>query len=65
MTSLYVEPDYRCKGIGAILMKKLLEQAASRGYRIIMLNASDMGKSLYEKLGFAEIHNGMILNMTE
>ncbi len=63
VTSLFVEPGYRGKGIAKTIMKQLTEKAASRGYEIVMLNASDMGKPLYEKMGFAEIHNGMILNM--
>lgn len=58
-----MEPGYRGKGIAKTIMKQLTEKAASRGYEIVMLNASDMGKPLYEKMGFAEIHNGMILNM--
>ena len=62
ITSLYVEPDYRHKGIGRTIVEKLIEAAATRGYQIIMLNASDMGKPMYQKLGFVEISNGMILN---
>lgn len=62
ITSMYVEQDYRCHGIGMTILEKLVEKAEARGYKIIMLNASDMGKSIYKKLGFVEIKNGMLLD---
>lgn len=62
ITSLYVEPKYRRKKIGTTILEMLLDKIRERDYKIIMLNASDMGKSLYEKFGFIEIENGMILN---
>lgn len=62
ITSMYVEPGYRKKGIGRTIVEKLIDVAAARGYKIIMLNASDMGKSMYQKIGFVEINNGMILD---
>ena len=40
---------------------RIIDSANDKGYSIIMLNASEMGKTLYKKLGFSEIHNGMIL----
>ncbi|MBQ8822109.1 MAG: GNAT family N-acetyltransferase [Lachnospiraceae bacterium] len=63
ITSLFVEPDYRGRGIAKNIMKQLTKKAASRGYEIVMLNASDMGKPLYEKMGFTEIRGGMLLDM--
>ncbi|MBQ7919741.1 MAG: GNAT family N-acetyltransferase [Lachnospiraceae bacterium] len=65
VTSLYVEPKYRKRGIARAIMTELTSKAASRGYEIIMLNASDMGRPLYEKMGFTEIHNGMIWDMSK
>lgn len=62
ITSMYVEPDYRCKGIGTDILTKIVEKAVSREYKIIMLNASDMGKPMYKKMGFVEIQNGMMLD---
>lgn len=63
VTSLYVEPEYRNRGIARSIMAELISKAASRGYEIIMLNASDMGRPLYEKMGFTDIYNGMILDI--
>jgi len=63
ITSLYVEPEYRCNGIGTEIIAKIVEKVLERKYKIIMLNASEMGKPLYEKLGFIETKNSMILDM--
>jgi len=62
ITSMYVEPNYRRNGIGSTILSKLLEKAGSRGYEIIMLNASELGKPMYQKFGFADSKNGMILD---
>lgn len=43
----------------------MVEKTKEKGYNIIMLNWSDMGKSLYKRFGFKEIENGMILNVNE
>lgn len=62
VTSMYVNEEYRRKGIATTMLKKLIDVSNKKGYPIIMLNASEMGKALYKKLGFTEILNGMILN---
>lgn len=62
VTSMYVKEEYRRKGIATTMLKKLIDVSNQKGYPIIMLNASEMGKTLYKKLGFTEIRNGMILN---
>lgn len=63
VTSLYVEPEYRNRGIAKAILTEITSKSVARGYEIIMLNASDMGKNLYKKMGFTDIHNGMILDM--
>lgn len=62
VTSMYVNEEYRRKGIATTMLKKLIDVSNKKGYPIIMLNASEMGKALYKKFGFTEILNGMILN---
>lgn len=62
VTSMYVKEEYRRKGIATTMLKQLIDVSNKKGYPIIMLNASEMGKTLYKKLGFTEIRNGMILN---
>lgn len=46
-----MKPGYRGKGIGTTILKHLIQKAEERGYKIIMLNASDMGKPMYKKWG--------------
>ena len=65
ITSMYVSPEYRHQGIGSQLLECVIEAARKRGYVIIMLNASEAGRGLYEKHGFSDIHNGMLLNLRE
>jgi GNAT superfamily N-acetyltransferase len=57
--NMYTFPNYRNRGIGTELFKKLVDEAKQTGYRKITLNATDMGRPLYEKYGFKKIHNGM------
>jgi len=61
VTSMYVNEEYRRKGIATTMLNQLIDVANQKGYQIIMLNASEMGKHLYNKFGFKEIQNGMIL----
>lgn len=63
VTGLFVEPNYRRRGTARNIMTELIQKAVTKGYEMVMLNASDMGKPLYEKMGFADIHNGMILDV--
>lgn len=60
ITSLYVKPEYRRLGIGTTILKHLINCASQRGYDIVMLSASELGKPIYEKIGFQEIQNSMI-----
>lgn len=62
ITSLYVKPEYRKQGIGNTILKRLIQSASRRGYDIVMLSASELGKPMYEKLGFREIENNMIFD---
>lgn len=63
ITSMYVSPEYRRQGIGTEILENVLEAARKRGYEIIMLNSSEAGRRMYEKRGFSDIHNGMLLKL--
>ena len=50
--NMYVEPEYRNKGIATQLMEKVLEICKEKGVGKISLHATDMGERVYSKLGF-------------
>jgi ribosomal protein S18 acetylase RimI-like enzyme len=50
--NVYVEPDWRRRGVAEALMRAVLDVLALRGIRRIVLHASDDGRRLYERLGF-------------
>ena len=54
--NVYVEPAYRRGGVASILMNTVLDFARSKGAASVTLHASQKGRSLYEKMGFAPTH---------
>ena len=55
MKRLYVDPAYRCRGVGEALVKKLIDEARAMGYRRMLLDTLPVLVSamrMYEKLGF-------------
>lgn len=60
ITSMYVHELYRRQKIGSTILNKLVETAKEKGYYVVMLNATEIGKKLYQKHGFEFIENGMI-----
>ena len=61
---LFTHPDYRRKGIGAMLVKWGSEQAKHRGVEF-WLNATPVGKPLYEKLGFQLVERNPLVPKTD
>ncbi|MBS1839539.1 MAG: GNAT family N-acetyltransferase [Acidobacteria bacterium] len=47
-----VDPEYRGRGIGKRLLERCIEHLDSAGVPCIKLDATPLGKPLYEKLGF-------------
>lgn len=52
VTNVYVAPDFRRQGVGRQLMEALIAYARAAGLRRLELRTSDMGRHLYEQLGF-------------
>jgi ribosomal protein S18 acetylase RimI-like enzyme len=58
MKRLYVRPDFRGKGVGRMLVRKVLGEAQEIGYtrmRLDTLSSMIEAISLYESLGFEKI----------
>ena len=52
ITSLYVRPEYRRIGIAAGLARAAVDWAREKGCVVVRLRTSDMGRGIYERLGF-------------
>jgi GNAT superfamily N-acetyltransferase len=57
--NMFTSPNYRNRGIGTALFKKIVDEAKQLGYKKITLYATEMGRPLYEKYGFKDVHNAM------
>jgi GNAT superfamily N-acetyltransferase len=52
IVNVYVEPEHRRQGIARQLMLTMLDWCRAHNLRVITLQASEFGRSLYESLGF-------------
>jgi len=59
--NMYTAPDYRRKGIAFKILDLLVQDAKERGITAISLEATDMGRPLYEKYGFVKMNDEMEL----
>lgn len=59
--NMYTKPEYRRKGIAFKTLDLLVADARARGITSISLEATDMGRFLYEKYGFVKLTNEMEL----
>jgi ribosomal protein S18 acetylase RimI-like enzyme len=50
--NLYTEPAHRRRGLARRIMTAVMEHLRADGVRVFTLHASEMGRSLYESLGF-------------
>ena len=63
---VYVEPEYRGKGIAKQLTNKAIEYLKSKNCTRAILHASPSGKPVYSALGFLPTNEmGLNLNITE
>ena len=59
--NMYTNPEYRRKGIAIKTLDMLIRDAKNRGVTAISLEATDMGRPLYEKYGFIKMNDEMEL----
>lgn len=59
--NMYTRPDYRRKGIACRTLELLVEEARKKGVEHISLEATEMGRPLYEHFGFVRMNEEMEL----
>ncbi len=59
--NMYTKPEYRRQGIAYKTLDLLVSEAKKRGITAISLEATTMGKPLYEKYGFVMMEDEMEL----
>ncbi len=59
--NMYTSPEYRRKGIAYKTLDMLVKDAKSMGITAISLEATVMGRPLYEKYGFIKMNDEMEL----
>lgn len=59
--NMYTNPEYRRMGIAYKTLDLLVREAKKKGITAISLEATDMGRPLYEKYGFVNMNDEMEL----
>lgn len=59
--NIYTDPEYRRRGVGYKVVDLLVSEAKKKGVYHITLEATKMGRKLYEKYGFSDMKDEMIL----
>lgn len=52
IVNVYTEPEWRRRGLAALLIKRAIEWTREQGIESVVLHASDEGRAVYERLGF-------------
>lgn len=61
LMNIYTRPEYRRRGIAYRTLDLLVREAGSRGVTAVSLEATAMGRPLYEKYGFVRMNDEMEL----
>ena len=54
LLSMYTDPSFRGEGLATRIVKEAIKWCKVEGFHSMSLHASDMGRGLYEKLGFEQ-----------
>lgn len=65
LMNVYVTSEYRRQGIARQMLTMLLDEAGKRGVTEISLDATQMGRPLYERFGFTATEEGMTLVLSQ
>jgi GNAT superfamily N-acetyltransferase len=58
--NMYTIPEYRRRGVGTELLRRIVGEAKAMGYKKITLTATQAGRPLYEKFGFRDNPGSMV-----
>ena len=61
LMNVYTKPDYRRKGISKKMVEMIIDEAKENGVTEISLDATDMGRTLYETIGFTASIECMVM----
>lgn len=59
--NMYTNPAYRRRGIAYHMLELLVQEAGQREVSFISLEATQMGRPLYERYGFVKMEDEMVL----
>ena len=63
--SVYTEVEYRNKGLAKVIIKDVIDYCKSNNINRVLLNASEVGRPIYEKFGFTASNNTMRINLND
>lgn len=63
LMNVYTNADYRRQGAVRKLVQMLIDEAKEKGVTEISLDATDLGRPLYETLGFCASDECMVMNL--
>ncbi len=61
--NVYTRADHRRRGISTKMVEILIEEAKENGVTEISLDATEMGRPLYEALGFQASDSCMVMKL--
>ena len=64
VTNMFTRPAWRRRGLAKRLVDLLVEAAKTAGCAKLYLNASKMGRPVYEKYGFRTVENEMVFDLS-
>ena len=63
LLNMYTLPGFRGRGVAGKILSLLIGKAKEHDCCKVYLNASNMGKPLYQKNGFTNVENEMVLDI--
>jgi len=63
LMNVYTRQDHRRQGISKKMVEMLIEESREKGVTEISLDATDMGRPLYESLGFHPSDSAMVMEL--